>query len=234
MRARGFTLLELLVSLAIFAAIGVMAYSGLGNVMRQQAQTDAYAARLQEVEMAYRLLARDFEQFTARDIRDAFGDRQPALLAPGGLSGVEFTRAGYPNPAGYPRSELQRVGYRVDDGRLVRRSWRVLDRSQDSLPDELVLADRVEALVLRYLDVRNKWQDSWPPPQVLSPTGEPSRPEWPLAVEVRLALEDLGELRWLFRLPEPWEPTAPAVPGNGNGGQNEDNGGGNNTNGGQT
>jgi len=141
--ARGFTLLELLVSLSIFAAIGVMAYSGLANVMRQQAQTEAYSDRMQDLQLTYHILQRDFEQFITRDIRNEFGDTSPALVSGGNYAGVEFTRAGYPNPARFLRSNLQRVAYLMDDGRLLRRSWRVLDRSQDSLPDEQVLVGQV-------------------------------------------------------------------------------------------
>ncbi|VAW78791.1 hypothetical protein MNBD_GAMMA14-2510 [hydrothermal vent metagenome] len=213
MRAmRGFTLLELLVALSIFAAIGVMAYTGLANVMRQQTQTEVYADRMQDLQLAYQVLERDFEQFVDRGIRNEFGDVLPPLIAGGSYSGVEFTRAGYPNPAGYLRSNLQRVAYLVDDDRLVRRSWRVLDRSQDSLPDQQVLIERVQGFSLRYLDDTKNWQQNWPPatsltaPAGTTPAGVPPVTKWPQAVEVELSLEDLGVLKWIYRLPESYLP----------------------------
>jgi len=214
---RGFTLLELLVSLSIFALIGIMAYSGLANVMRQQTQTEVYSKRMQDLQLTYRVLKRDFEQFADRSIRNEFGDVLPALVAGGDYAGVEFTRDGYPNPAGYPRSNLQRVAWLVDDGRLLRRSWRVLDRSQDSLPDEQALIEGVQGFSLRYLDESKKWSQSWPPSTAVSapasaPAGATVAKKWPLAVEVTLSLDDLGVMKWLYRLPENYLPavTLPA------------------------
>ncbi len=213
---RGFTLLELLVALSIFAAIGVMAYSGLANVMRQQARTEAYADRMQGLQLSYRVLKRDFEQFVDRSIRNEFGDVVPALVTGGDYAGVEFTHAGYPNPAGYVRSNLQRVAYLVDDGHLVRRSWRVLDRSQDTQPDEQELVEGVRAFSVRYLDANNNWQERWPPAgQAAPPAGTGASTQWPRAVEVQLSLDDLGVLKWLYRLPDIHQPAppGPATPG---------------------
>jgi len=212
-RTRGFTLLELLIALSIFAAIGVMAYSGLSNVLRQQAQTRIYSDRLQMVQMTYRIVQRDLQQFVGRSIRNEFGAVSPALVAGGAFAGVEFTRGGYPNPAGFLRSNLQRVAYVMDEDRLVRRSWRVLDRAQDSLPDQQVLIDKgVQGFNLRYLDDKNTWQQRWPPAGTApGPTGSLVAPKWPLAVEVRLSLEDLGELKWVFRLPDTALPSLPHV-----------------------
>jgi len=206
-RPGGFTLLVLLVSLSIFAAIGVMAYSGLANVMRQQAQTERYSDRMQDLQLVYRILQGDLEQFVSRDIRNEFGDKVPALVAGGNYRGVELTRIGYPNPANFLRSNLQRVGYYLDDGRLIRRSWRVLDRSQDSLPDELVLVEDVSDFSMRFMDEKSRWQTAWPPARQAAgtaPAGEQA--EWPRAVEVQLVLNDLGTLKWLFRLPEAYLP----------------------------
>lgn len=210
---RGFTLLELLVALSIFAAIGVMAYSGLANVMRQQYQTEAYADRMQDLQLTYRVLKRDFEQFADRGIRNEFGDESPALVAGGDYAGVEFTRAGYPNPAGYLRSHLQRVAWLMDDDTLVRRSWRVLDRSQDSQPDGQVLIEGVRAFNLRYLDESGNWHQTWPPASTAPAPATTAAAKWPLAVEVELSLDDLGVLKWLYRLADTFVPSVVVPPG---------------------
>jgi general secretion pathway protein J len=191
----GFTLLELLVALAVFAVVSVMAYGGLNSVLKTREQVDREAARLKDVQTALALMQRDFEQTVAREIRDAYGDIQSALL--GGSAAVELTRAGWANPAGLPRSQLQRVGYRVDEGKLMRVSWRVLDRAQDSEADDVPLVDEVRDIELRYLDGGRNWQDAWPPDQVVE-----GAPPLPRVVEVTLILEDWGELVRLFRLPE--------------------------------
>ncbi len=205
----GFTLLELLVAVGIFAVIGVMAYGGLQNVMNQQQQTAQHSERLKGLQLAYRILQRDLEQTLERGIRNEFGDSVDALVGGSGFNGLEFSRAGFANPAGFLRSEIQRVAYLPDQDRLLRRSWRVLDRAQDSQPDEQVLVDNLVEFAMRFLDENLEWQDNWP---TLQAQGGGSA-GLPLAIEVKLELEDVGVLSWLFRLPKAYVPQV--VPGGG-------------------
>jgi general secretion pathway protein J len=216
-RITGFTLLELLVAVAIFAVIGAMAYGGLQNVMDQQQQTTLHAERLKGLQLAYRILQRDLEQILDRSIRNEFGDTVEALVGGSGFNGVELSRAGHPNPAGFLRSEIQRVAYVPDQDRLLRRSWRVLDRAQDSQPDEQVLVENMVEFTMRFLDQDREWQENWPP---LQAQGSGSA-GLPLAIEVKLELEDIGALSWLFRVPMAYTPQP--VPGGagGNTPQNE-------------
>jgi general secretion pathway protein J len=217
-RIAGFTLLELLVAVSIFAVIGAMAYGGLRNVMDQQQQTGQHSDRLKALQLAYRILQRDLEQILDRPVRNEFGDSVEALVGGSGFNGVEFSRAGYPNPAGFVRSEIQRVAYIPDQDRLLRRSWRVLDRAQDSQPDEQVLAEHVVEFAMRFLDANREWQDNWPP---LAAQGSGTA-GLPLAIEVKLELEDIGVLSWLFRVPTTYVPQL--VPGGAAGsGQNNPN-----------
>jgi general secretion pathway protein J len=195
---RGFTLLELLVALAIFGLIAVMAYGGLGTVLKLRAATDESGQRLAALQKTYLVMQRDIEQAIARPVRDEFGDEQGPLVAAAPL--FQFTRGGWSNPAGRPRSSLQRVGYNLEDQQLVRYTWVVLDRAQDSQPLQQVLADNIVSMQMRYLDLANSWHDSWP--DLESGAGEPApEPGLPGAVEVTLEHEYFGLLTWLFQLP---------------------------------
>ena len=202
-RMRGFTLLELLVAVSIFAVIGVMAYGGLQNVLNQQQQTALHADRLKSLQVLYQVMQRDLEQIIARSIRNEYGDVVGPLVGGSGFNGVEFSRAGYGNPGGFLRSEIQRVAYLPDQDRLLRRSWRVLDRAQDSQADEQVLTEHVVEFAMRFLDENREWQENWPP---LSTQGGVVT-ILPLAIEVKLELDDVGALAWMFRLPA--TPVAP-------------------------
>lgn len=194
---RGFTLLELLVALAIFGLVAVMAYGGLGTVLEQRAHTDASAQRLAALQKTYVVMQRDIEQAVARAIRDEYGDEQaPLATAPV----FQLTRGGWSNPAGRPRSSLQRVGYDLEEQQLVRYTWAVLDRSQDSQPLLQTLADHIVSMQVRYLDAAGNWQDSWPPLE--TGVGEAAvEPGLPAAVEVSLEHEYFGNLTWLFQMP---------------------------------
>lgn len=193
----GFTLLELLVALAIFSLIAVMAYGGLETVLNQQAHTEVNAESLAALQKTYLVMQRDIEQAVPRAIRDEFGDEQGSLV---GTTLFQLTRGGWNNPVDQPRSTLQRVGYALEDRQLIRYAWMVLDRAQDSKPTRQPLIDEIESMEVRYLDERDNWQEQWPP---LSTDQTPPTVTlaFPLAIEVTLEHASFGKLVWLFQLP---------------------------------
>lgn len=190
----GFTLLELLVALVIFSIIAMAAYGGLNSVLTQRVRVLQSLDRTTALQKAYVRLRNDLQQLRARPARDGFGEAQPALQVQAD-GAVEFTRSGWRNPLGQPRSALERVAYRLDDdGRLIRASWRVLDRAQDSAVSEAVVLDQVEEIRWRFLE-NAEWLDRWPGASV---TGAPALDAVPRAVELLLVLKDVGEIRLLF------------------------------------
>jgi general secretion pathway protein J len=195
--AAGFTLLELLVALSIFSLVAVMAYNGLKIVLNQQAATEVQADALAKLQKVYLLLERDIEQVVPRPVRDQYGDEQPALT---GGEALELTRGGWSNPAGRLRSSLQRVGYAYEDRHLVRYSWAVLDRAQDSEPQRQPLVGDIEEMTIRYLAGNDEWEDRWPNP-IAANDGEVTATALPRAVEITLDHEKFGPLVWVFRLP---------------------------------
>lgn len=198
-QARGFSLFELLVAIAVFAALAAVAYGGLANVARTRAQLAERQDRFADVVRTLSDLERDFTQAISRPVRGRHGERLPALL--GGAERVELTRLGFANPRAEARSNLQRVAYARHDGALQRERWAVLDRVPRSAPRERVLLDGVTALHLRYLGADGGWRDRWPPRESPDPAFGTPLDALPRAVEIRLALADLGELRRVVELP---------------------------------
>jgi general secretion pathway protein J len=197
----GFTLLELLVALAIFGLLAAMSYGGLQAVLDQQSTTELAADRLGALQKMYLIMQRDIEQIVPRTVRDEFGDAQQPLV---GGDVLQLTRGGWRNPAGRQRSTLQRVGYAYayDDEQLVRYTWSVLDRAQDSEPLEQPLLGDVESMQLRYLDANKKWQDQWPDAAAgIDADPADTLPVLPKAIEVTIEHTMFGTIVWLFQLP---------------------------------
>jgi len=203
---------EVLIALAITAFISAIAYASLAAALEAVDSTRATARRTYELDRAWMIVSRDLRQFVARPVRDEFGQPEAALV--GGAAArfpLSFTRTGWHNPNQLPRSSLQRVVYRVQDGILWRDAYPVLDRAPDTVPSEARLLDGVEVLEVVFLagldkvppggrgialDTRD-WQGSW-----VADTSTPGvEVPAPVALEIRLQLEDLGEIRRIYALP---------------------------------
>jgi general secretion pathway protein J len=198
---RGFTLLEILVAVAIFGIVAYMSYSGLDAVIRQHEIVSESATRLRNLQYAMRRLVQDFSQIQPRAIREETGEGLNfALIADTRTTEpMELTRAGWHNPLAHPRSSLQRVAYWVEEDILIRAQWPVLDRMLGEEPIELELLEGIDEFQLLFLDANNEWIEQWPPPdqQNSGPDGQSALPQ---AIEIILQLDDWGEIRRIVEL----------------------------------
>ncbi|QEP44364.1 type II secretion system protein GspJ [Ectothiorhodospiraceae bacterium BW-2] len=193
--SRGFTLVELLIAMVIFSIVSMMAYGGLNAVLRAEEQLSQNSTRLKNIQRALFLVGEDITQLVGRQVRDSYGDSQPALFASElGLLPLEFTRSGWLNPAELKRSRLQRIGYTIEEETLVRYHWTHLDREQSIEPFRSALLQGVVSMSTRFLDKERQWQDHWPP------LGDETQTALPLGVELRVELKPEGEVRRLYRL----------------------------------
>lgn len=198
-RARGFTLVEVLVASVILAVLGVLAHRGVADTRIAVERTREHMTRVREVQRAVTLMTSDFRQLAPRPVRETIGDGyRPALFRdPNATSLVEMSRAGWPNTAGTPRGTVQRVVYTLEDRVLVRRHWTVTDPVLSTEPVRRELLRNVDGVELRYLDAGRQWQAGWPE---LGSAGGTELRARPLAVEIVIELEDYGEIRRLVEI----------------------------------
>lgn len=204
---RGFTLLEVLVAIAILALVAVGAYQLLAGTISTRDRGLSHEKALQDLQKAEMLIQRDLLQTVSRPVRDEFGDTQPGFYLPQ-ENVLEFTRRGWRNPLQESRSDLLRVRYRLEGEQLIRERWTVLDRARMSQPEKIVLLDKVEKLQIQVFSAGN-WGNAWP--QLAQMQKDKKNIPLPDAVEIRFTLPPWGEIRRVIPLPENDANASPAA-----------------------
>lgn len=185
----GFTLVEMMVSLLIFALLAAAGVSLLAFSVRAQAGTDRKLADVAALNRLGSALSADLAQARDRQTRDTDGNQLPAFTGASGSGQtpmLRLVRAGWTNIDAAPRPSEQKVEYTLDDGKLQRIAYPLLDGAKAD-PASTML-DHVDKIALRYR-FDGAWSDSW--------TSSPRRP-LPQAVEMTLTRADGTSLRELF------------------------------------
>jgi general secretion pathway protein J len=196
MRQRGFTLVEVLVALTIFALMSMLAYRGLNSVLETRAHLSDDNRRWRDIVLTLAQLEQDMSQAVNRPVRDSSGLTQPALLgnpqARADEAQLSVSRMGSAWQSGVA-ADVQRHAYRLNNGTLEQLVWPVLDQAPLSAPQVHRLLERVARFELRYLDAGGNWQPRWPLPGVATVL--------PAALEVVLELDGGTTVTRVFVLP---------------------------------
>lgn len=192
-RLLGFTLIEVLVSIMVFASLSLAAYQVVNQVQRSNQQSAEKTQRLQEIQRAMIMMDSDFRQMAARQFR-VNGEQasqnylfEEEYLLGSESNGILFTRLGWLNPQqSFPRGEIVKVGYRVVQGNLERVWWRYPDTPAGQEPLYKSILTQVEEITFRFYN-GSAWQEEWKQPSQL-----------PKAVEVAFTLQDYGKLTRVY------------------------------------
>jgi general secretion pathway protein J len=192
-RSAGFTLIEVLLALAIFGVISVLAYRATAALTDGEARLTAEAQRWRNLEALFTRFEADIRQAVPRDSR-AGARVEPAWLAlqadAAGNAALVFSRAGA-EFAEEPGIAGQRIGYRLRGHAVEIAYWPQLDNAADRQPAVYTLVDGVTAFRIAYLSRAGAWRDSWPV------QGEAALPR---AVRVDLQLDSGEEIERWFAL----------------------------------
>lgn len=225
---QGFTLIEVLLAMALTAMLGVMAYQGLSSAITAMESQEKEVTRITDLQTAWRVIGTDLQQTINREITDEEEEIRETFIA--GTDDkeylMEFTRSGWANPLGQRRSELQRVRYVFENRQLWREHWLTLDRLKEPEPVRLLLLDNIENAKVEFFTAKKtnreggEWLDEWPEKTGFGnstkkiaglPDGVEKNPAsgveetpsaLPLAVRITLETDDWGSIERLFLLPD--------------------------------
>lgn len=202
---RGFTLLEILIAMAIFTLIGLASTGLLTTVIDSNELSAQRFERLQQLQRAMITIERDIQQAVPRAVR-VEGQKREVVMAGGSLEDSDadslgFVRAGWQNPQMMlPRSTLQFVSYRLRNEKLERLYGNYVDNVIGFEPKIRVLMDEVTDLKVEFIaqksggstdnrmDDEEEWTESY--------TGQ----VLPYAVAIEFESKDFGLIRREFTL----------------------------------
>jgi len=198
-KSTGFTLIEVLVAMAIFGVLTILAYMALAQTLANAEMLTDRMDRLQAIQRTMRYLGNDLAAAAPRPIRDELGvTYMPAVMVSRANDfALAVTHGGWSNPAGLPRSTLQRSVYLLNEGRLVRIYYTVLDATYSNEAISTEILDGVESLEFRLVQDNGETTNEWPPGGAAGAGRDSLRPR---AVEIILTLENEGEIRRIIEV----------------------------------
>ncbi|RLV60779.1 type II secretion system protein GspJ [Parashewanella curva] len=194
--SRGFTLLEMLVAIAIFAIIGLAANSTLHAVLKNKEVTEDFSARLKGLQQGFGMMDRDIGQIVARPPRLLSGGHGSTVIQYGEVipnidgQALIFYRLGWLNPDGMlPRGSIQSVAYVFTEDKLERWYFPYPDPVIGAKPTKTTIIDHVQNMDVRFFDGKS-WQ------QAIMGSALPQ------AIAIKLEVEGIGTVERKFLLPK--------------------------------
>ena len=192
---RGFTLLEMLIAIAIFAMIGLASNAVLSTVLTNDEVTRAFSTRLKALQQGFGAIERDLAQMVARTPRLLEGGRGSTVFQTGNdildseSEALVFYRLGWLNPDGLlPRGSLQSVAYVVHEGRLERWYFPYPEPEFGAEPIKTVVIDKVLSVEYSFF-MDDKWER------------KVEATKLPKAIAMEIEIEGLGKIQRKFLLP---------------------------------
>ena len=201
--AAGFTLLEVIIALTVFALIGTASYRLLDSLTLGRGAVAASADRRGQLGRSLLVIEQDLLHLLPRSVRQAGGSQRAAALSNRGQL-LELSRGGLPLPRALWRDGVARVVYELDDSTgeatLCRVVYRALDRLEATGHYRQELLPGVAAVQFRFMAAAGGWSSQWPRAGADGVVAEAELNRLPAAVEVTVRLVDDREVVKLVSL----------------------------------
>ena len=162
--SQGFTLLEVLIAIAIFSVISMASFSIFETVLNSDTVTKERTERINELQRGFLIIERDVLQIARRSVRFYGEAPQSDFLHTdiesysGSEQAIAFVRHGWTNPGLLlPRSDMQSVAYQLNENTVERMHFNFVDAVLGEEPKVRPLISKVESLTFEFYDGK-KWQ----------------------------------------------------------------------------
>ena len=184
----GFSLVELMIALAIFSVVSAASFVGLNSAIRSYTFFIGEAKEQTRSEIFIALITKDFLQIVPRVIRDANGDYQPAFKL-GGSYLVEFSRSGLPILG--KGTGVSRIAYKLDATDVWRYSWSYLDNIRTTEPSKSLILKDVKKLDIIAINETLQTAKRWPTTQSFD---DEKFAQLPQAIEITVEVQGEGKM----------------------------------------
>lgn len=175
----GFTLLEILIALALTAGLSLMCWQVLHGVLLNGAAIRQQSTRFTQLQFAVALIERDF----SHAVQPSISRSQQSTPDTPNKTQAHFLRHNWLNPGALlPRTELEEVAYQLNEGRLERLSFHYPPQGKNRAPTMTTLLTGVESFHISYYH-EGKVTERWNMFNAL-----------PDSVNITLRLTDIGEI----------------------------------------
>ena len=197
MKQHGFTLIEVLVAIAIFAVLSAAGWQVFDQLIKNRERNQQHSQQLMLLQTAYSQLLRDIHQIAPVSGKQA-GQNYPALALE--AQQLQFNRSGVIDPLQQGLDQFEFIDYRYDEQQkaLLRyKSAYIYRQDIQNLQSDVILAP-IEELRFRALDPAI--QDRWPAQSVTDTEAEQyMMAQLPKGVEVTFTYHG-QPVRWVFAL----------------------------------
>ena len=191
----GFTLVELLVAIAIFAVLSALGWKVFDYLIKIKERNTQHEQRLGQLQEAYQQVLRDTVQIVPITANVA-GQVQPAVMLQNGQ--LTFSKTGVTDPLmqGIPPEERVEYIYKADEKKLYRYKYKNLNQTGNDQPETSVLLDSVDQFQIMLLNPNEMAQ--WPE-VALSENDVNQAKILPRGLKINLTVNEVS-YEWVFSL----------------------------------
>jgi type II secretion system protein J len=157
---KGFTIIEVLVSLAILSMIALVSSNILKSSLATEQQTKQHLDSIKELNLASTIIRRDIRQIVNVSSKDFYGnDMYGTFISPINSQSLMFSSN--VKSLSDEISPIKRIQYELVDGTLNRKQFFSSNPYEPNDYTNTELINNIDYLEFTYL-YENSWHESWP------------------------------------------------------------------------